>query len=101
MSFSVECISLWFGFDVRVGSCCYFSPFKSVWYKDCSLCACSIYMVHDEVKDKSFELEMSWVGEGKSKLCICKEVKHVIGLDNLSEDVCYTCKYCKRNSIAQ
>jgi 20S proteasome subunit alpha 7 len=22
-----------------------------------------IYMVHDEVKDKSFELELSWVGE--------------------------------------
>ena len=25
---------------------------------------CSIHIVHDEVKDKSFELEMSWVGEG-------------------------------------
>lgn len=24
---------------------------------------CSIYMVHDEVKDKAFELELSWVGE--------------------------------------
>lgn len=24
----------------------------------------SIYIVHDEVKDKSFELELSWVGEG-------------------------------------
>ena len=24
----------------------------------------SIHMVHDEVKDKSFELEMSWIGEG-------------------------------------
>ena len=27
---------------------------------------CSIYTVHDEVKDKAFQLEMSWVGEGKS-----------------------------------
>ena len=27
---------------------------------------CSIHIVHDEVKDKSFELEMSWVGAGKS-----------------------------------
>ena len=24
----------------------------------------SIYAVHDEVKDKDFELELSWVGEG-------------------------------------
>lgn len=24
----------------------------------------SIYTVHDEVKDKEFELELSWVGEG-------------------------------------
>ena len=25
-----------------------------------------IYAVHDEVKDKDFELELSWVGEGTS-----------------------------------
>lgn len=25
---------------------------------------CRIYIVHDEVKDKAFELELSWVGEG-------------------------------------
>ena len=24
----------------------------------------SVHTVHDEVKDKSFELELSWVGEG-------------------------------------
>lgn len=24
-----------------------------------------IYVVHDEVKDKQFELELSWVGEGE------------------------------------
>lgn len=24
-----------------------------------------IYIVHDEVKDKAFELELSWVGEGE------------------------------------
>ena len=29
---------------------------------------CSIYTVHDEVKDKEFELELSWVGEGKMGL---------------------------------
>lgn len=28
-----------------------------------SVC-CRIYIVHDEVKDKAFELELSWVGEG-------------------------------------
>ena len=25
---------------------------------------CRIYAIHDEVKDKAFELEISWVGEG-------------------------------------
>ena len=31
-----------------------------------SCCVCfSIYIVHDEVKDKAFELELSWVGEGE------------------------------------
>ena len=28
--------------------------------------SCSIYIVHDEVKDKAFELDLSWVGEGKN-----------------------------------
>ena len=28
-----------------------------------------IYIVHDEVKDKAFELELSWVGESKWLLC--------------------------------
>ena len=31
-------------------------------------CCClhfRIYIVHDEVKDKNFELELSWVGESK------------------------------------
>ena len=30
------------------------------------LSSCSIYIVHDEVKDKAFELDLSWVGEGKN-----------------------------------
>lgn len=30
---------------------------------------CRIYIVHDEVKDKAFELELSWVGEGKNHQC--------------------------------
>jgi len=29
-----------------------------------------IYIVHDEVKDKAFELELSWVGESKLFLYI-------------------------------
>jgi len=29
-----------------------------------SLAVISIYVIHDEVKDKQFELELSWVGEG-------------------------------------
>jgi len=28
---------------------------------------CSIYSIHDEVKDKEFELEMSWVCEASGK----------------------------------
>lgn len=28
------------------------------------ICDFSIYIVYDEVKDKNFELEFSWVGEG-------------------------------------
>ena len=27
-----------------------------------------IYIVHDEVKDKNFELELSWIGEGWSDI---------------------------------
>lgn len=37
---------------------------------------CRIYVVHDEVKDKAFELELSWVGEmtnGKHEL-VPKEI---------------------------
>ena len=29
-----------------------------------------IYLVHDEVKDKQFELELSWVGEGECTTCM-------------------------------
>ncbi|XP_042337409.1 proteasome subunit alpha type-3-like [Plectropomus leopardus] len=29
----------------------------------CPLLSLRIYIVHDEVKDKAFELELSWVGE--------------------------------------
>ncbi len=32
----------------------------------CPLLDWRIYIVHDEVKDKAFELELSWVGEGKN-----------------------------------
>ena len=31
-----------------------------------SVSDCSVYIVHDEVKDKAFELELSWVGEGEN-----------------------------------
>jgi hypothetical protein len=30
----------------------------------------SIYQVHDEVKDRMFELELSWVGQGKENQMI-------------------------------
>ena len=30
-----------------------------------------IYIVHDEVKDKAFELELSWVGESKNQSVFC------------------------------
>lgn len=29
-------------------------------------CFCRIYTVHDEIKDKNFELDLSWVGASKS-----------------------------------
>mgnify|MGYP001800190336 CR=1 FL=1 len=42
---------------------------KTVWalkiYISCVIICCSIYTVHDEVKDKAFELELSWVSEGQ------------------------------------
>ncbi|KAJ7369832.1 Proteasome subunit alpha type-3 [Desmophyllum pertusum] len=42
-------------------------PFRSI---------LGIYIVHDEVKDKNFELELSWIGEvtnGKHQ-CVPKEI---------------------------
>lgn len=38
-------------------------------------CDFSIYIVHDEVKDKNFELELSWVGEG-NKVENCLDVSN-------------------------
>ena len=29
-----------------------------------------IYVVHDEVKDKNFELELSWIGKGQCRLLL-------------------------------
>ena len=34
----------------------------------------SIYSVHDEVKDKVFELELSWVGEGEGTASPCPKL---------------------------
>ena len=43
--------------------------YSSIRYIDVSLreliLFCSIYVCHDEVKDKDFELELSWVGQGE------------------------------------
>jgi len=36
-----------------------------------SLTIFSIYVIHDEVKDKQFELELSWVGAGMYDHCVC------------------------------
>jgi len=38
------------------------------WFNDLAneavaLCVCSIYTVHDEVKDKAFILDLSWIAE--------------------------------------
>ena len=30
-------------------------------------CMCSIYKLHDEAKDKAFELEMSWICEDSKR----------------------------------
>jgi len=37
---------------------------------------CSIYAVHDDVKDKDFELEMSWVADGE---CVVTWTGHAAG----------------------
>ena len=42
--------------------------FKSCFAYYFSCLGCSIYVCHDEVKDKDFELELSWVGQGKKKI---------------------------------
>jgi 20S proteasome subunit alpha 7 len=42
-------LALFFNYLIQVNNCLFF-------------CTCSIYIVHDEVKDKHFELELSWVG---------------------------------------
>ena len=40
------------------------------------LVVCRIYVVHDEVKDKNFELELSWIGEGTECLaCLLTKTK--------------------------
>ena len=33
----------------------------------------SIYVIHDEVKDKEFELELSWVGAGMCDELVCSD----------------------------
>lgn len=38
---------------------------ESQYYNVIWLFGYSIHVVHDEVKDKNFELELSWVGEGE------------------------------------
>ena len=46
-------------------------------------CFCSIYTVHDEVKDKAFVLDLSWVGECEliSDICcgVCQLQSHFLG----------------------
>lgn len=41
------------------------------YFYECAALFCRIYIVHDEVKDKNFELELSWVGESKYMYLIC------------------------------
>ena len=43
----------------------------------------SIYNVHDEVKDKSFELELSWVGAGMYRTVMCDIMKSIIEITEM------------------
>ncbi len=51
-----------FARGTRLQDCVTLCP--SSWHLLVTFVLCRIYTVHDEVKDKEFELEMSWVGEG-------------------------------------
>ena len=49
----------------------------SVHFTICSrLTSCSIHAVHDPLKDKLFELEMSWVGAGLRASAALPAVTH-------------------------
>ena len=50
---------------------------------------CRIYVVHDEVKDKNFELELSWIGEGTERLACLLMIK----LQNVL--MCYVLQFSK------
>ena len=58
---------------------------------------CRIYVVHDEVKDKNFELELSWIGEGTERLACLLTIK----LQNIL--MCYVynlINYCKWRGLS-
>ena len=58
---------------------------------------CRIYVVHDEVKDKNFELELSWIGEGTERLVCLLTIK----LQNVL--MCYVynlINYCKWGGLS-
>ena len=43
-----------------------------------------IYIVHDEVKDKNFELELSWVGESKYCMFVFVDFHRTVYLNFLN-----------------
>lgn len=53
-----------------------------------------IYIVHDEVKDKAFELELSWVGESKYLLCLVSYIASIAGWSFLCARVGITSLKC-------
>ena len=58
---------------------------------------CRIYVVHDEVKDKNFELELSWIGEGTERLACLLTIK----LQNILMYYVYNLiNYCKWRGLS-
>ena len=58
---------------------------------------CRIYVVHDEVKDKNFELELSWIGEGTERLACLLMIK----LQNVLMYYVYSLiNYCKWRGLS-
>ena len=47
-----------------------------------------IYIVHDEVKDKNFELELSWIGEGMWTVSVIVDISCCCNASGFSPRKC-------------